>query len=60
MLAGISRVVLAGASKNVLACGVQDLVLTNGWKGGFCAIPIPLLPVMVTEDKGWEGGQEQS
>ncbi len=37
--------VLAGASKDVLAGGVQDLVPSNGWKGGSCSLPILLLPV---------------
>ena len=48
---GLVRNVLAGASENVLVGRVQDLVPTIGWKGGPCALPIPLLPVMVIEGK---------
>ncbi len=51
-LAGSSGGVLAGSSSGALAgssWGVQDLVPSIGWEGGSCALPIPLLPLMVTE-----------
>ncbi len=51
---------LVGASEDVIAGGMQDLVLTIGWKGVSCAITIPLYPEMVTKGKGWGGGYEQS
>ncbi len=43
-----------------LAGEVQHLVTSNGLKGVSCALPIPLLPVMVTEGRGWGGGKEHS
>ena len=51
---------LAGASEDVLVGRVQDLVPTIGWKGGPSALPIPLLPVMVIDNKVWGGEHEQS
>ncbi len=47
---------MAGASKDVLAGGMQDLVPTVGWKGGSSALPISTLPVMIMVDKGWGVG----
>ncbi len=39
---------------------MQDLVPSNGWKRGSCALPIPFLPVMVAKGRGWGGTWEQS
>ncbi len=68
-LAGSSRGELAGSSSGALAgssWGVQDLVPSIGWEGGSCALPIPLLPLMVTEvylgreGKRWGGSSHMT